>query len=173
MTRKLISLLIGIVLLNGCKKDDAEPVETLTARVAGKTWTANISNNQNTTVGAAIVQGMVAVVALQDADNAKTAFGIQFPENIKVGEEVEIDRAEGIVIAYAISNSEGYVIDPAKGGSGRLKVMLFDRENKIVEGSFTGEGVHNQNGSKVGISNGYFRSRIFDTQVVTTSPGKK
>ncbi len=167
-------LLLSLVLLTACsKKSSPEPEYYMTATVDGKSWVANAANSQNTPVAAAISQGLVAVIALQDANSALTALALVFPPSVALNQAVAINPAKNTALAYAISSTEGYSADPAKGGSGTLTVTRYDDKAGIVEGTFSGEAINSQNGSRISITNGRFRSAIYTVNVTTPSPGKR
>ncbi|NIJ54305.1 hypothetical protein [Dyadobacter arcticus] len=171
--KKIPFVIVAILCFSGCKNDDAEPEFVFGAKIDGQVWTSNVANSENSTVAATIAQNIVVVVGVQDVDKTGTALGLFFPEDIKLNEDVDFNPLNKVILAYTISSTEGYVVDPAMGGSGRLRVTRLDKENKVVEGSFTGEAIHSQNGSKIKIQNGIFRSKIYDTPVKTTPPGKR
>jgi hypothetical protein len=166
-------LLFGLLLLAGCSKKDPEPEFFVSATIDGKPWTANVANSQNTNVAAIINQNLVVVVGAQDVDKAVTSVGVVFPKSIVLNQAVAINPAKNVALAYSTSQTEGYSADPAKGGSGTLTVTRFDETAKIVEGTFSGEAIHNQNSSRIRITNGRFRTAIYTVNVTTPTPGKK
>jgi hypothetical protein len=171
--KKIILAVFPLVCLLGCKNKDAQPEFGFGAQIDGKSWVANVPNSEGSNVAATIAQNIVVIVGVQESGDAKTAFGVFFPEDVKLNEDIDLNPLNKVVVAYTISATEGYLVDPSKGVSGTLRVTKLDKENKIVEGSFSGEAVHTQNGSKIQIKHGVFRSKLYDTSVTTSPPGKK
>jgi hypothetical protein len=170
---KLWLLMICVLCLVGCKKDDASPESFLTAKIGGKNWIANVPNSENTNVAAVIAQQNIALSGVQETATEKTSLVIIFPENVSVGQEIEVNPLNRLIVAYALTDTDAYLVDPAQGVTGKLKVTNLDTENGVVEGTFSGEAVNNKNGDKVKITNGQFRSRLYTASVATPKPGKK
>jgi len=165
--------LLSLLMLAGCSKKDPEPAFFLSATIDGKSWTANEPNSQNTNAAAVISQNLVVVVASQNVDKTVTSVGLVFPKAITLNQAIAIDPAKNIALAYSLTQTEGYSADPAKGGKGTLTITRFDEANSLVEGTFSGEAIHNKNGSRVTITNGRFRSAIYSLTVTTPTPGKR
>ena len=162
-----------LLLFVGCSKQTPEPEFYMVATIDGKAWQSNVANSQKTTVAATISNNLVAVLAVQSADNVNTGFGLVFPKTITLNTAVPFDQRNYTTLAYVLSNTEGYVADPQQGGSGTVTVTRFDETAGMVEGTFTGEAVYNQNGSRISIKNGRFRSALYTTPVTTPPTGKR
>jgi len=171
MNAKIV--VVSLFVLAGCSKKDPEPEFYVSATIAGNAWSANVANSQNTNAAAIINQSLVVVVGSQDVSGTVTSVGVIFPKSVAINQAVAINPARNIAAAYSITQTEGYSIDPAKGGSGTLTVTRFDETAGVVEGTFSGDAVHNQNGSRVSITNGRFRSAIYTVNVTTPPPGKR
>lgn len=165
--------MICVLCVLGCKKDDALPENFLTAKIDGKTWMANVPNSENTSVAAVIAQQNVALAGVQETASEKTSMVIIFPEDITVGQEIDVNPLNRLIVAYALTDTDAYLVDPAQGVTGKLKVNRLDKENRIVEGTFSGEAINNKNGDKIAIAGGQFRSKLYAASVTTPKPGKK
>ncbi len=170
---KIAFLFLALVLITGCSKTAPEPEFYLSATIDGKNWVANLNNSQNTTVAAIISRNLVVVLGSQNTDNTVTAVGLVFPKSVTVNQTVAINPAQSTALAYSISQTDGYSADPAKGGSGTITIIRLDETANVIEGTFSGETVFNQNSSRVSITNGRFRTPLFTVAVTSPPPGKR
>lgn len=168
-------LAVSIGLLFGCSKSspDPKPDYYVSATIDGKAWMSNVTNSQNTLAAATLSQDLVVIAAGQEANNTNTVIAIAFPKSIPLNKPIAINSTQYSTVAYMLSSNEGYAIDASKGVTGTLTVTRLDETAGIVEGNFSGEGLHNQNGSRISIANGQFRSIIYKTNVTPPSPGKR
>ena len=170
--KNLFTFILCFACLTGCSKKDAEPENYLSLKIDGKSWSGNVVNSENENVSATVAQNLLIVAAERDADNARTSVAVIFPENIVTDQEVEFNSDQKTIMAYGANNVDAYLLDVKSGGSGKLIVSRYDKENSIVEGTFSGTAIHSKNGSKLKIEDGKFRSKIY-LGTVTTTPGKK
>ncbi|RCR66536.1 hypothetical protein [Larkinella punicea] len=169
-------LLFAITLtgLQSCKEKEVAPEFYLSATIDGKAWQANVTNSQNTIVGAAKVNNQVAVIGQQKTDKTATLV-IMFPKNVTLNQSMNFTESQLSTLAYTPDDVAAYSTEPNRGGSGTYTVTRFDEENKIVEGTFSGEAINISNGVKLKITNGRFRATLFDAPPTTTptTPGTK
>lgn len=168
-TRNRIFLLLVIALtsLQGCKEKEVAPEFYLSATIGGKAWRANVNNNQNTTVGAGKVNNLVMIIGQQKTDKTATLV-VVFPKNVALNQTLKFTESQPSTLAYTPDDIEPYSMEPSRGGSGTYTVTRFDEENQIVEGTFSGEAINTKNGTKLTITDGRFRSKLFAVPPTTT-----
>ncbi|GAB3939150.1 hypothetical protein [Larkinella terrae] len=160
-------LVLTLAGLQGCKNQDVEPEFYLSATIGGKAWRANVNNSQNITVGAAKVNNYVVVIGQQKTDKTATLVVI-FPKNVALNQSVKFTESQPSTLAYSPDDLEAYSMEPSRGGSGTYTVTRFDEENQMVEGTFSGDAINIKTGAKLKITDGRFRSQLFDVPPTTT-----
>ncbi|RRB02597.1 hypothetical protein [Larkinella rosea] len=163
----LFLLVVALHGLQSCKNQDVEPEFHLSATVGGKAWRANVNNSQNTTVGAAKVNNYVVIIGQQKTDKTATLVVI-FPKNVALNQSVKFTESQPSTLAYTPDDVNAYSMEPSRGGSGTYTVTRYDEQSQLVEGTFSGEAINVNTGAKLKITDGRFRSRLFDVQPTTT-----
>jgi hypothetical protein len=173
----LVLTFLAISFLPACKKNseggDASSEYYLTATIDGKEWKANITNGQSS-VAAGLQSSIVLVLGLQKEGNDTTAIIVAFPENITLNQPVSINPAKSSVAGY-VTVTSGFSTDPSKGGSGTMTITGYDKEAKIVEGTFSGTAVKTVGtpSGTVTIANGKFRAFYELNKIPATPPSLK
>jgi hypothetical protein len=144
----LIIFLLVSIAMQSCKKDKDASDNTnnskyyLTATVNGVNWKSD-------TAIAGYYQNEMMIIAIKVVNSDTSGFVFDFPDMIDINQPTAFDQNQDKVLVYAFqpnpTSTTIYEADPSVAGSGTFTVTKFDKNAKMIEGTFSGIGVNLKN----------------------------
>jgi hypothetical protein len=164
------SILSLALLLSSCKKssggNDGSTNNSgfyLSASVNGKTWNANVANDnmQSPVLAAQTGSGastLFLVLGIQAQGKDSSAFAIVFPQSIALNKTLVFDASKYMIGIYAATATAGYETSASTNSDDSLTITSLDQTAKVIEGTFKGTFYLTSGSGSVKVTNGKFRT---------------